>query len=199
MREEFSLKTDEEIAHLVQSGKIEIFTVLIKRYEHKIKRYARKFLSDDEDINDVLQDVFMKAYENIQSFDTKRKFSAWFYRIAHNELVNNLKKKNKKFLPLFDLDTFFPQHFHQNNNLKEQIDRWEIGELIDKCLDKLELKYREPIILYYFEGLNYKEIADVMQIPVSTVGIRIKRAKEIMKSVCKKLGYIEHSTHYEPK
>ena len=181
-------KVDEELALLVQSGKVEFFDFLIERYENKIRRYSRKFLSDYEDINDILQDVFIKAYKNIQSFDTKRKFSPWLYRIAHNELVNALKKKKRNPLPLFDLDVFFPQYF-SDNSLNQQIDRQDMREIIDKCLDKLELKYREPIILYYFEELNYKEIADVMQIPISTVGIRIKRAKKIMRSICKKLGY----------
>ena len=187
MGEDVSQK-DEEIALLIQSGKVEFFDFLIERYENKIRRYSRKFLSDYEDINDILQDVFIKAYKNIQSFDTKRKFSPWLYRIAHNELVNALKKKKRNPLPLFDLDVFFPQYF-SDNSLNQQIDRQDMREIIDKCLDKLELKYREPIILYYFEELNYKEIADVMQIPISTVGIRIKRAKKIMRSICKKIGY----------
>ena len=179
---------DEEIALLIQSGKVDFFDFLIERYENKIRRYSRKFLSDYEDINDILQDIFIKAYKNIQSFDTKRKFSPWLYRIAHNELVNVLKKKKRNPLPMFDLDVFFPQYF-SDNSLNQQIDRQDMREIIDKCLDKLELKYREPIILYYFEELNYKEIADVMQIPISTVGIRIKRAKKIMRSICKKLEY----------
>lgn len=189
MKGEVSEEKDEEIVRLVQSGRFDFFSVLIERYEDKIRRYSRKFLADHEDINDVLQDIFIKTYENIQSFDTKRKFSSWLYRIAHNELVNALKKKKRKPLPLFDLDTFFPQYLRSNDTLNQQIDRQDIRKIIDKCLDKLELKYREPIILYYFEGLNYKEIADVMQIPVSTVGIRIKRAKETMRPICKKLGY----------
>ena len=188
MGQDVSQQNDEEIVHLIQSGKVEFFSILIDRYGGRIKRYSRKFLSDSEDINDVLQDIFIKAYINIQSFDTKRKFSSWFYRIAHNELVNALKKRKKKTLPLFALDVFFPQHFH-DNSLSQQVDRQDMQKIIDKCLDQLELKYREPIILYYLEELSYKEIADVMKIPISTVGIRIKRAKELMKSICKKLGY----------
>lgn len=188
MRDDLSQQKDEEIAHLIQSGKIEFFSILIGRYEDKIKRYSRKFLSDFEDINDIVQDIFIKAYKNIQSFDTKRKFSPWLYRIAHNELINALKKKKKNPLPLFELDVFFPQSLHEKDDLNQQIDRRDTREIIDKCLDKLEPKYREPIILYYLEELSYREISDIMQIPVSTVGIRIKRAKKIMKSVCQKLG-----------
>ncbi len=188
MRQDVSEETDEEIVRLIQTSSFEFFDVLIKRYETKMGRYARKFLSDNEDISDVLQDIFIKSYRNIQSFDVKRKFSSWLYRIAHNELVNALKKKKKKTLPLFNLDIFLPQHLY-DNSLNQQIDLKDIQETIDKCLDKLELKYREPLILYYFEGMNYKEIADVMQIPISTVGVRIKRAKEIMRPILKSLKY----------
>jgi len=180
MRESLENSTDEEIVGLVQAGEAEIFTILINRYEEKIRRYARKFISNQEDINDVLQEIFIKAYRNIQSFDIKRKFSSWLYRIAHNELVNALKRKKTFFT--VDLDVFFPFNFHKND-LDEQIDRQSMIKIIDECLGKLSPKYREPIVLYYLEGLSYKEIADVMQIPISTVGIRIKRAKSIIKSI----------------
>lgn len=187
MRDDFSQQKDEEIAFLIQSGKVEFFGILIERYEEKIKRYARKFLSNHEDINDTLQNIFLKTYENIKSFDPKRKFSTWLYRIAHNELVNALKKK-KKFLPLFDLDTFLPFSL-RDRTLEQNIGLGEMSEIIEKYLDKLEPKYREPLILYYFENLNYQEIADVLEIPVSTVGVRIKRAKEKMKKIFQKLEY----------
>jgi RNA polymerase sigma-70 factor (ECF subfamily) len=188
MEEGSSQQKDEEIVCSIQSGKIELFAILIDRYEEKIRRYSRKFLSDNEEINDILQDIFIKSYKNIQSFDTKRKFSSWFYRIAHNELINALKKRKGSHLSLIDLDVFFPHYLH-DNSLREQINRKDMREIIEKCLDKLDFKYKEPIILYYFEGLNYKEIADVIHIPVSTVGVRIKRAKEIMKNILKNKPY----------
>ncbi len=181
-------KSDEEIVVLIQAGDIDFFEFLINRYKEKIKRYARKFLSEVEDINDIVQEIFIKAYINIQSFDTKRKFSSWLYRIAHNELVNALKKKKKNILPLFDLDTFLPRSL-QDNSFMESINRKDIKKMIDKCLDKVEPKYREPIILYYLEELSYQEISEVMRIPISTVGTRIKRGKKNMKSIFKKLGY----------
>ena len=189
MEESVSRLKDEEIVQLIQSGKIGLFGILINRYEIKIGRYARKFIFDKEDISDVLQDVFIKTYTNIQSFDTNRKFSSWLYRIAHNELVNALKKQKKQTLPFFDLDTFFPYDFFDHDNINQKIDRQEMEKTIDQCLSQLEIKYREPIVLYYLEELTYEEIADVMQIPVSTVGVRIRRAKKIIKPILKKLGY----------
>lgn len=179
-------KNDEDIAKSVQSGQADLFGILVDRYEEKMKRYARKFLYSSEDAEDTIQDIFLKAYENINSFDTKRKFSTWLYRIAHNELINSLKKK--KTLPLFDLDKFFP-HYSHDNGLSQQIDRQDTRKIINQHLGQLEPKYREPVILYYLEELSYKEIADVLHVPISTVGVRIKRAKEAMKITLKKIGY----------
>jgi len=85
-------ETDEAIALRVQGGDGEVFGELIERYQAKLSRYARKFLLDPDDAADIVQDIFIKSYQNIQSFDATRRFSPWIYRIAHNEFVNALKK-----------------------------------------------------------------------------------------------------------
>lgn len=176
---------DEDIARMVQKGKTESFGMLVERYEDKISRYARKFLFSYHDVEDLVQEVFIKAYTNIQSFDASRKFSPWIYRIAHNEFINAIKKKGKEPLPLFNLDILFP-HLISQEEAKKKINKRETKKMLDKCLNKLGSKYREPLILRYFEGLDYKEIADILRIPISTVGIRLKRGKEKMKSFCQK-------------
>src|SRR3954470_6961664 len=99
-------ETDEQIALAVQSGRSEKFGELVERYEAKLLRYARKFLLDPEDAQDIVQDIFIKAYENLQSFDATRRFSPWIYRIAHNEFVNALKKReSRKTIFTIDFDT----------------------------------------------------------------------------------------------
>ena len=188
MEEDFSNLQDEEIVRLVQSGKAEPFNFLIIRYEKKIENYARHFLSDKEEINDALQEIFIKAYKNIKSFDAERKFSSWLYRIAHNEFINALKRKSKKTLPLIDFDVFFPFQ-SQKNAVSEELDRQENRKIVDEFLNRLEIKYKEPVVLYYLDDLSYREIADILHIPIGTVGVRIKRAKDIMKNYSKELGY----------
>lgn len=180
--------TDEEIARRVQSGKIEEFGVLVKRYEPKMMRYARKFLFGYEETEDLVQDVFVKAYINIQSFDTSKKFSAWLYRIAHNEFINAIKKKGKEPLSFFNFDILFSPPVSKQSADKHTNEH-ELRQVLDKCLGKLNPKYREVLVLYYFESLSYQEIADVLHIPISTVGVRIKRAKKTMKTLCQKLDY----------
>lgn len=180
--------SDEEVARRVQSGQIESFGRLVKRYEDKMLRYAKKFLFNYHETEDLVQEVFIKAYVNIRSFDASRKFSSWLYRIAHNEFINAIKKKGKEPVPFFDLDTLLP-HLVSRDNADDKADRREIREMLEKCLGKLSPKYREPLILYYLEGLNYREIADILRAPVSTVGIRLKRGREKMKIIFNKLGY----------
>lgn len=175
-------RTDEAIARDVQSGKMEAFGILVRRYEAKMLRYVRHFLFGYEDAEDMVQEVFLKAYVNIRSFNASKKFSSWLYRIAHNEFINAIKKKGREHLSLFDLDTLFPHPVSQEN-IDKEINSRELREALDKILGKVDIKYREVLVLYYFEELNYREIADVLHIPTPTVGVRLKRGRQIVKSL----------------
>ncbi len=96
--------TDEEAARLVQKGDKDAFGLLVERYEAKLVRYGGKFISRNEDIEDIVQDVFLSCYQNIQSFDASQKFSPWIYRIAHNAFVNGLRKRKRSPLVYVDFD-----------------------------------------------------------------------------------------------
>jgi len=174
--------TDEEIAVKVQNGDGESFGTLVHRYEERLKRYARKFLMSSEESKDLVQEVFMKAYINIKSFDATRKFSSWLYAIAHNEFINAGKKKSKLPLFTFDLDALFP-HLSAPETADGESEKREVRALLDASLDKLDVKYRDPLVLYYFEDMDYKEIADILKLPVGTVGIRLTRGKKLLKSI----------------
>ena len=80
----------------------------MQRYEAKLARYAKKFLTHPDDCQDVVQEVFIKAYTNIKSFDHSRRFSPWIYRIAHNEFINTIRKKQREPVSFFDTDIVFP-------------------------------------------------------------------------------------------
>lgn len=175
-------KTDEEIALLVQSGDINKFGILVERYEDKLLRYGRKFLARHEDIQDIVQDIFVSTYQNIQNFDIEQRFSPWIYRIAHNAFVNRLKKNSYNPLILIDFDTLV-SHPEYDDPAPVEREQKEMRAMIDKGLQQLKPKYREVIILHYLEEMSYKEISDILQIPLGTAGIRLKRAKEALKKI----------------
>lgn len=177
--------TDEQLAVLVQRGDKEKFGILMGRYEQKLSRYGKKFLFSQNNVEDLVQEVFIKAYQNIQSFDPSQKFSPWVYRIGHNLFINELKKKMRNPLYFFDFDSFIPHPVYEDPAADEH-DAKEVALLLKKGLKQLPPHYREIIILYYLEGLSYKEIADVLRIPPGTVGIRIKRAKDRLKKILPK-------------
>jgi RNA polymerase sigma-70 factor (ECF subfamily) len=176
--------TDEQIAELVQKGDVESFGILVERYEPKMTRYAKRFLFGPDEAKDLVQEIFIKTYVNIRSFDADRRFSPWIYRIAHNEFVNALKKKKKEKgnISLFYVDVLFP-HPIARETADEGSSRREIKEVLDGSLDKLDPKYRETLVLYYLEDMDYKEIAEVLRIPVSTVGVRLQRGKALLRKL----------------
>ncbi|MDO8489863.1 MAG: RNA polymerase sigma factor [bacterium] len=174
--------TDEEIALLVQRGNTDIFELLVDRYEEKMTRYARRFFSNGEDVKDQVQEVFIKAYVHMKSFNTNRRFSPWLYRVAHNEFMNVLKKKKRDPLLFFDFDLFFPHPFASQTADGELHNR-ELSQEMEDSLGILDAKYRDPLILYYYEDMDYRAIADILQIPISTVGVRMQRAKMQLKKI----------------
>lgn len=181
-------RTDEEIVISVQRGDVEAFGVLMNRYEPKLIRYARRFLFDGDEAKDLLQEVFIKAYVNIKSFDVSRRFSPWIYRIAHNEFVNAVKKrkKDKNLISMFYLDILFP-HPIAKETADDDLHRKELKTMLDRSLDKISPKYREPLTLYYYDEMDYKEIAEIMRVPVSTVGVWLQRGRaELRKMVDEK-------------
>lgn len=173
-------ESDEKLAEAIQQGDLERFGILIDRYEAKLKRYARKFLYNSDDIEDQVQETFIKAYTHIQSFDTTRKFSPWIYRIAHNIFVNELRRQTYAPINFFDPDTIFPYLTAKETTDKATLDA-ELSKIIDEVIDILPVKYKEPLILYFYEEQSYEDISEILRIPISTVGVRIKRAKDKLK------------------
>lgn len=178
-------ETDEAVATRVQKGEAEAFGVLVERYEDKLMRYARKFLRDPDDAKDIVQEAFIKAYENIRSFDISRRFSPWIYRIAHNEFVNAIKKRSRGPVFGIDLDVVFP-HLAAAETADDAALEKDMRATLDNCLDELDPKYREPLVLYYYEGLSYKDMSDILHIPTSTVGVRLARGKAMLQKVAAK-------------
>lgn len=174
--------TDEEIVKQVQNGQLDQFAILVDRYQSKLLRYGTKLLFNPRDLEDIVQEVFIKAFKNLQSFDLDRSFSAWIYRIAHNEFINHGKKFSRDITDFFDLEVIFPT-LKSNHNLEKDLQKEQDKNLLEAGLEKLPIKYREPLLLYYLEDLDYQEIADVLHIPTSTVGIRIMRGKAKLKDL----------------
>jgi RNA polymerase sigma-70 factor, ECF subfamily len=177
---EYENKTDEDVVLYIQSKDQEVYFVIVERYQAKLLRYVKSIIRDDTKTIDVVQETFIKAFINLRSFDNKKKFSSWIYRIAHNEAINEIKKNKKEvsFEEDFDIES--------DENIIDNFEKKEISSILYKCISKMPLIYSEPLILYGIEEKSYEEISDILMIPMGTVATRISRAKILIKNICQK-------------
>jgi RNA polymerase sigma-70 factor, ECF subfamily len=176
-------KTDEEIVKLTLENQ-EFFLHIIKRYKQKLFRYVMRISNLDlEEAEDILQEVFMKVYQNLNDFDDSLKFSSWIYRITHNQVISNFRKiKVRPQKATFDLDDDIVKNIASELNLIKDFDAKILEENIAKVLDKLHDKYKEVLVLKFLEEKSYDEISDIIKKPTGTVGSLINRAKKEFKA-----------------
>ena len=178
--------SDEELVERVRNDNQELYEEIVKRYENKLLRYAQYVIKDSEKAADVVQNAFIKAYVNLNSFDTDKKFSSWIYRIVHNEAVNIIRKDSRQFS--LDGLTWGERILAREEDLEEDLRDEEVKKLLTDSLDELSLNYRAPLALYYLEEKSYEEIGEVLRMPVGTVGTRINRGKKQLKEIVEKKG-----------
>lgn len=178
--------SDNDLIVLVRSGWSELYEEIVRRYQKKLFSYIYRLVSNKEEAEDILQNVFVKAYRNIKTFDTTRKFSSWIYRIAHNEAVNFLKKRNKKRFVSWEDIVASKDKLDTQSEEKSPIEVWikEESRLeVQRSLEKLPEKYSQVLKLRYFSEKSYEEIGKAIKSPVNTVGTLINRAKKKLVSV----------------
>ena len=169
--------TDEALVDYIRTTDKEQYAVIIKRYQAKLLRYVGFIFGDNHQAADVVQDTFIKAYVNLNSFDVTKKFSSWLYRIAHNQAVNQFRRQPHQNLEdHMDLDSGVA--------IEDDLIRQELAKHAHRCLDRISLIYKEPLSLFYLQDKSYEEISDILRLPIGTVGTRINRAKIIMRHLC---------------
>lgn len=175
--------SDEELARLTLQDK-QYFGALVDRYEAKLRRYvARLGVRNPEDQLDVLQEIFLKAYRNLNGFDTSLKFSSWIYRIAHNEAISWYRKRNVRPEGHLVHENEDLLNFLQGGEERADVtfDKTVNAAEVMRALEGIDEKYRQVIILRFFEHKEYEEISDILQIPVGSVGTLLHRGKKQLR------------------
>ena len=170
--------TDEQVADYVRTKDQESYLEIVLRYQSKLIRYANSLTHDETKAADIVQNSFIKAFVNLNSFNTKMKFSSWIYRIVHNEAMNEVIKHKNEMPILEGVD------FASEEDIVANLTKKEAQERVKKCLSEIPLLYSEPLSLFFLEEKSYDEISDILRLPIGTVGTRIRRAKILMKKIC---------------
>jgi RNA polymerase sigma-70 factor (ECF subfamily) len=179
---ENSIMTDAELASLSLHNQ-EYFGILIERYEEKIRRYVRRITHvPHEDQEDILQNVFVKAYININGFNAKLSFNSWIYRIAHNEVIDwSRKETTRKKYGIYDHDDEVFNWTEDSTHFLKELDVRDQQVEVGKILGRLDIKYREILILRFMEGQSYRDMSDILKKPEGTIATLVNRAKKSFK------------------
>ena len=178
---------DQELVVRVQQGDKKAFDLLVLKYQLRLSKLVSRFLRNQSDVPDVVQESFIKAYRALPNFRGESAFYTWLYRIAINTAKNHLVSQSRKN-PANSIDVQDAEDYGASEWLKEYASperealASELEATIQQAMGDLPSDLREAITLREIEGLSYEDIAEVMDCPIGTVRSRIFRAREAIDS-----------------
>ena len=180
--------SDEEILERLRSGERELFGALVRKYERELFGYLRRYLGDEDLAADVFQNTFVQVFVKISQYQPGRPARPWLYAIATNQAIDALRRRNRRVdgktdpvltgdgssddnaRPLFEI-------LHAKDpGPVQQAESAELRQLVRDAVDQLPDLLRQVVVLAYFQGLRYQEIADTLDIPLGTVKSRLHAA-----------------------
>ena len=175
--------TDKQLVIRVQKGDSKAFDILVLKYQQKIMSLISRYVNDADEVQDVAQEAFIKAYRALPGFRGDSAFYTWLYRIAINTAKNHLVSRSRR-PPGTDVDVDDAQFMDSAEGLRDSetpenaLFGEELKATVNRALERLPDDLRTAVTLREFDGLSYEEIAEVMECPVGTVRSRIFRARE---------------------
>jgi RNA polymerase sigma-70 factor (ECF subfamily) len=170
----------------VLKGDQNAFGEIVEIYKDKVFQISYRMLGNRHEAEDIAQEAFIRAYVNIDSYNSKFKFSTWLYRITTNLCIDRIRKKK----PDYYLDaevagteglTLYSQVPSKTRLPEDDVETLEIQDAIQREITRLPEKYRSVIVLKYIEELSLNEISEILDLPLGTVKTRIHRGREALR------------------
>jgi RNA polymerase sigma-70 factor (ECF subfamily) len=169
--------------------------VLVRKHQKRMLNIAYRMLGNYEEACEIVQDAFFSAYRGIKDFEEKAKFSTWLYTIVVNLSKNRLKQLNVQgYREEFSLDDpvltgngqIKVEHTSGETSILERLERKEIQQKVQECMNSLDYEYKEILVLRDIQGFSYDEMGDMLKIPEGTIKSRLFRARNALKDCLKK-------------
>lgn len=186
---------DFELVSAAQAGEVAAFEKLVRKYQKRMLNIAYRMIGDYEDACETVQETFLSAYRSIKRFRKEAAFSTWLCAICLNHAKNRLKKTRNKarheVQPMDDLleteeSAFARETASDCLSVIEQMERKEVQEKVQECMNGLDDEYREVLVLRDIQGFSYEEISAILNVPDGTVKSRLFRARDGLKNSLKK-------------
>ena len=189
MHDDSTRQVEEQVlVRRAQQGDAQIFSLLVRKYQRRLKHFLRRFTHDDQVTLDVVQETFLKAYKAMPQFRAGSQFYTWLCCIGMNtaksmtavygrepQMISEIVDENGEEIDVFE-------HLSDYQTPENLLLNRELIDAIDEAISQLPANLRQPIILSEVNGLTYEEIAQLMGCPVGTVRSRIARAREILSA-----------------
>jgi RNA polymerase sigma-70 factor (ECF subfamily) len=185
-------QSDIDLVKRVQKGDKKAFDPLVIKYQQRIANLISRFIRDPDEVLDVTQEAFIKAYRALPNFRGDSQFYTWLYRVAINTAKNHLATLSRR-PPQGDIEAEIAEQMDMGTRLKEQETPERLAEEADlkavilESIDKLPEELKTALTLREIDGLSYDEIAEAMDCPIGTVRSRIFRAREAVDKAIKPL------------
>jgi RNA polymerase sigma-70 factor, ECF subfamily len=188
------MPTDAELVASALRGSEEAFRDLVLRFERPVYALILRMVHDAETAEDLAQEVFVKAYRHLASYDPRRKFASWLFKVAHNSTIDHLRRAQLDTVPLAaeqeegggllavlaDTSAESPE---------AAAERRGMARALERAIGRLRPEYREAVVLRYVEGLAYQEICEVLGLPVGTVKTNLHRARKELAEAMRAAGW----------
>jgi len=163
---------DRDLIAKARRGNVEAYNVLVSRWDRRVFNYILRLVRNREDAQDLTQDVFLKAFQNLKKLEDPDRFAAWLYRIAHNESYSLLRKAK----PDGDVEVEL-----RSGESTGRLFPPELSLAVDGALNRLSSDQREAVVLKIYQGFKFEEMAEILGCPVSTVKSRLYTALDLLK------------------
>ncbi len=176
---------DISVISRVLGGETDLYEIIMRRYNQRLYRVGRSFFrGDDEEIEDVMQFTYIRAFEKLASFENRAAFSTWLIRIFINEALAR-KRYNGKFISITDNESLFedtqPGTKYNMQSPYKISDNKELKELLEMAIDQLPEKYKLVFVMYEIENLSVRETGECLNISESNVKVRLNRARKMLR------------------
>lgn len=163
---------DRDLVVKSRRGDVEAYNLLISRWEKRVFNYLLRLVRDREDALDLVQEVFLKGYQNLAKLDDAGRFGPWLFRIAHNEAFSLLRRRRPEVDVEVNPETAGPSY---------RMFPVELALAVNGALARLSEDQREAVVLKIYEGFKFEEMAEILGCPVSTVKSRLYAALDLLK------------------
>lgn len=192
IREQRESVSDEEIVRRVLAGEVELFELVMRKYNRRIYRIVRAILKSDDDAEDVMQEAYVKAYAHLRDFAGRARFSTWLTRIAVHEAFAR-SRQGRRFELVENADTETPIMTHAVRSPEQRASDSELGGILEQAIEELPAGFRAVLVLRLIEQLSVEETSEALDLTEETVKTRLHRAKRLLRDqLDRQLGPASH-------